>query len=524
MSTSDATYDDTSSDAATSVAPNPNQLKGVVMWMSGVLLALANFVAILDVSIANVSVPNIAGALGVSTAQGTWVITSYAVAEAISVPLTGWLAARFGTVRVFATALIGFGIASLLCGLSPNFYVLILARVIQGFCGGPLMPLSQTLLLSIFPKKLQPQAMAIWAITTLIGPIAGPVLGGTLCDNFGWGSIFLVNVPIAIAAGFLVWRVLSSQETATVKARVDVIGLLLLILWVGALQIMLDLGKDRDWFSSPLIVTLAVIAALGFVAFLIWELTDSHPIVDLKIFRHAGFTVAMVCLAMMIGSFFAINVVAPLWMQTNLGWTATSAGNATGLIGILAIFAAPIAAQLAAKYDPRVIIFCGVIWLAFITFMRSIANMDMSFGQIAIWIFLAGCAMPFFFMPLIQVSMGAVRPEETASASGLQNFIRTMAGAVATSFVTTAWENAGNSNHADLAGLIHPEGITQLLNQAGFTAEAATASIDRLVQGQSVMLATNQIFFGASIVFLLCAFLAWTLPRPKGPVDMSSVH
>jgi DHA2 family multidrug resistance protein len=148
----------------------------------------------------------------------------------------------------------------------------------------------------------------------------------------------------------------------------------------------------------------------------------------------------------------------------------------------------------------------------------------MSFGQIALWIFLAGCAMPFFFMPLIQVSMGAVRPEETASASGLQNFIRTMAGAVATSFVTTAWENAGNSNHADLAGLIHPDSITQLLSQAGFTPQAVTASVDRLVQGQSVMLATNQIFFGASIVFLCCAFLAWTLPRPKGPVDMSNVH
>ncbi len=519
MSTANPTADE-----ATDVPPSGHTLTGMALWMSGVLLALANFVAILDVSIANVSVPNIAGALGVSTSQGTWVITSYAVAEAISVPLTGWLAARFGTVRVFSTALIGFGIASLLCGLAPSFYLLIVARVIQGFCGGPLMPLSQTLLLSIFPKKLQPAAMAIWAITTLIGPIAGPVLGGTLCDNFGWGSIFLVNVPIAIGAGFLVWRVLFSAETATVKARVDVVGLMLLILWVGALQIMLDLGKDKDWFQSPMIITLAIVAALGFVAFLIWELTDKNPIVDLRIFRHAGFSVAMICLALMIGSFFAINVVAPLWMQTNLGWTATSAGNATGLIGILAIFAAPIAAQMAVRFDPRKIIFFGVLWLAFITFMRSSANTDMSFGQIAIWIFLAGAAMPFFFMPLIQVSMGAVRPEETASASGLQNFIRTMAGAVATSFVTTAWENAGNSNHAALAPLLHVDGLTTMLTNSGFSPEAATASIDRLLQGQSVMLATNQIFFGASIIFLLCSLLAWTLPRPKGPVDMSNVH
>ncbi|HWU49057.1 MAG TPA: DHA2 family efflux MFS transporter permease subunit [Asticcacaulis sp.] len=517
MSGSDTTAD------ATSVQQKPGhvQLQGMTLWMCGVLLALANFVAILDVSIANVSVPNIAGALGVSTSQGTWVITSYAVAEAISVPLTGWLAARFGTVRVFSMALIGFGLASLLCGLSPTFHILILARIIQGFCGGPLMPLSQTLLLTIFPKKLQPAAMAIWAITTLVGPIAGPVLGGTLCDNLGWGSIFLVNVPIAILAGFLVWRVLFSQETQTVKARVDVVGLLLLILWVGALQIMLDLGKDRDWFSSPLIVGLAVTAALGFVAFMIWELTDTHPIVDLHVFRHPGFSLAMICLALMIGSFFAINVIAPLWMQTNLGWTATSAGNATGLIGILAIVAAPIASQLTTKVDPRRLIFFGVMWLAFITFMRSIANTNMSHTEISIWIFLAGAGMPFFFMPLIQVSMGAVNPEETASASGLQNFIRTMAGAVATSFVTTAWENGANKSHAELAPFVNFHNLPASVTGGP---DGGLDTANQLLSSQALMISTNEVFMGAAIVFVACAFLAWILPKPQGPVDMSSVH
>ncbi len=501
------------------------QLTGMTLWMSGILLALANFAAILDVSIANVSVPNIAGALGVSTSQGTWVITSYAVAEAISVPLTGWLAARFGTVRVFSTALIGFGIASLLCGLSPSLNILIIARIMQGFCGGPLMPLSQTLLLTIFPPKLRPAAMSIWAITTLIAPIAGPVLGGTLCDNFGWGSIFLVNVPIAIGAGFLVWRVLFSQETQTVKSRVDVIGLALLVLWVGSLQIMLDLGKENEWFASPLIIGLAVTAVLGFIAFLIWELTDSNPIVDLRIFRYRGFSLAMVCMALMIGSFFAINVVAPLWMQTNLGWNATWAGNATGLIGILAIIAAPISAQLTAKVDPRRLIFLGVMWLAFITFMRSRGTTDMSFGEIGIWIFLAGAGMPFFFMPLISISMGAVAPNETASASGLQNFIRTMAGAVATSLVTTSWENAANANHAKMTDrLPNLQGAVDMLANGGFSREAALATADRLVQSQALMVATNEIFMAAAVIFALCACLAWTLPRPKGAVDMSSVH
>lgn len=517
MSGSDTTAD------ATSVQPKADrvQLQGMTLWLCGVLLALANFVAILDTSIANVSVPNIAGALGVSVSQGTWVITSYAVAEAISVPLTGWLAARFGTVRTFSMALIGFGIASLLCGISPNFHVLIFARVIQGFCGGPLMPLSQTLLLTIFPKKLQPAAMAIWAITTLIGPIAGPVLGGTLCDNLGWGSIFLVNVPIAILAGFLVWRVLFSQETQTVKARVDVVGLLLLIFWVGALQIMLDLGKDRDWFSSPLIVTLAVVAFLGFIAFMIWELTDAHPIVDLHVFRHPGFSLAMVCMALMIGSFFAINVLAPLWMQTNLGWTATSAGNATGLIGILAIVAAPIASQLTTKVDPRKLIFFGVMWLAFITFMRSQATTGMSHGEISIWIFLAGAGMPFFFMPLIQVSMGAVNPEETASASGLQNFIRTMAGAVATSIVTTAWANGATASQDKLAPFVKLHNLPPSVSSGP---DGGLSTATQLVQSQALMLSTNQVFMVCAGIFVACAFLAWILPKPQGPVDMSQVH
>ncbi len=522
----------TTADAPQLTSTGNVQLQGLTLWMCGILLALANFAAILDVSIANVSVPNIAGALGVSTSQGTWVITSYAVAEAISVPLTGWLALRFGTVRTFSVALIGFGIASLLCGLSPSLNVLIVARIIQGFCGGPLMPLSQTLLLTIFPKKQQPAAMAIWAITTLIGPIAGPVLGGTLCDTFGWGSIFLVNVPIAIGAGFLVWRVLFSQETKTKRERVDVVGLGLLVLWVGALQIMLDLGKENEWFSSPLIIGLAVTAVLGFISFVIWELTDSNPIVDLRIFRYRGFTLAMVCLALMIGSFFAINVIAPLWMQTNLGWTATSAGNATGLIGILAIIAAPIASQLTTKVDPRRLIFFGVMWLAFVTFMRSHADINMSYGQIAIWIFLAGAGMPFFFMPLISISMGAVAPSEVASASGLQNFIRTMAGAIATSFVTTAWENAANSNHAAIVPHVNLGGLVSLVSGGGdggaSGANGLTAlslsSADRLIQSQALMIATNEIFMGASIVFVCCAFLAWTLPKPKGPVDLSSVH
>lgn len=500
-------------------------LSGAALWMAGILLAIANFVAILDMSIANVSVPNIAGALGVSVTQGTWVITSYAVAEAVCVPLTGWLAARFGSVRVFAIALLAFAATSALCGLAPNFEILVFGRVLQGFAGGPLMPLAQTLLLTIYPPKQRPIAMAIWAITTLTAPVAGPMLGGVLCDNFGWGSIFLVNIPVAIAAAILVWRMLFYYQEPTTKARVDFVGLGLLVLWVGAFQIMLDLGKDNNWFESPMIVTLGVVALLGFIAFLIWELTDKNPIVDLKIFRHKGYTIAMVILPIAFGAFFATNVVAPLWLQANLHYTATSAGYATGLIGVLAIFAAPVAAGLSQKFDARWVLIFGLSWLTIMTFARSFANTDLTFWQISLTIFLTGLGMPFFFMPLIQMSMAAVHPSETASASGLQNFVRTMAGAVATSFVTTQWENMAHANHDKLIAVANGGEQTLKLGESlGYSREQGLWVIDHLAESQGVMLATNTVFIGSSLIFFACVLMVFLLPKPNKAVDMSGVH
>ena len=256
------------SSSSSSSAPVQSKL---LLWSAAGLLATANFLAVLDITIANVSVPNIAGNLGVSSSQGLWVITSYAVAEAITVPLTGWLAGRFGALRVFCTAMAGFGLFSALCGLSTSLEMLVLFRVLQGVAGGPLIPLSQTLLLLIFPKKQQPVALALWSMTTLIAPIVGPILGGQLCDNLGWPSIFYVNVPIAFVCAPLSFWLLRSKETPTSKTRVDGIGLLLLVVWVGALQIMLDLGKEHDWFESTMVVWLAIIAIVGFLAFLIWR-------------------------------------------------------------------------------------------------------------------------------------------------------------------------------------------------------------------------------------------------------------
>lgn len=499
-------------------------LTGAALWGAGVLLALANFVAVLDLSIANVSVPNISGALGASTSQGVWIITSYAVAEAITVPLTGWLAGRFGAVRTFATALIGFAVTSALCGLAPSLGLLVLFRVLQGICGGPLMALSQTLLMQIFPPRQRPAAMGLWAVTTLVAPVCGPILGGYLCDSFGWGSIFFVNVPVAALAGVMVWRTLARYEGATRRPPFDSVGLGLLVVWIAALQILLDLGKEHDWFQSPLIVALGVVALIGFAAFMIWELTERNPIVNLKVFRHRGFSTSMITMALVMGAFFATNVLTPLWLQSNMGYTATWAGYVTGMIGILAIVSAPITSQVMGKTDPRRILFIGVCWLAFTTFMRSHGESQMTFGQISIWLFLAGAAMPMFFLPVTTVALGAVNPEETADASGVLNFIRTMAGAVATSIVNTVWENNATRNHADLTSAM-PNAQASVDSLSGSMGSGpAIGAVNDLVGAQSVMLATNQLFLACAVVFAIAAALVWITPRPAREVDTSAAH
>jgi len=506
-------------------AAPPAVLAGLPLWLAGLLLAAANFVAVLDMSIANVSVPDIAGALGASTSQGTWVITSYAVAEAITVPLTGWLAGRFGAVRVFAVALTGFGLFSALCGMAPSLGALVTFRVFQGLAGGPIMALSQTLILTIFPKKSQGAAMGMWAVTTLVAPVLGPILGGVLCDGLGWEAIFWVNVPIALACAAMIWRMLRRHDTPTVKTRVDSVGLGLLVVWVGSLQVMLDLGKDRDWFASPLIVTLAVVAAIGFAAFLIWELTEKNPIVSLKIFRHRGFSVAMLTLSLAFGSIFATNVLTPLWLQGYMGYTATWAGLVAGMIGVLAIFSAPVVAKLAEKIDPRRIVFTGIVWLALITFMRSGFTSSMSYGQMAMWMLVMGAGLPMFFLPLTGLALGSVNPEETASAAGLMNFIRTLSGALATSLVTTAWENGSSRNQADLVGTLHGvSGVMDSLVAGGLSAGQALGQVAQMVQGQAVMLATDQILLAASGVFLFAAAAIWLAPKPTRAADVSAAH
>src|SRR5437763_1384313 len=328
---------------------------GFQLSNSAMMPARCTFMQVLNSTIANVSLPTISGNLGVSTSQGTWIITAFAAANGIGVPLTGWLMGRYGVVKTFAVSVLAFTAASFLCGIAWSLPSLVFFRVLQGGVSGPMIPGSQALLISIFPSDKRGTALGIWSITTLVAPICGPILGGYISDNYHWGWIFLINVPVGIAVTFLCWINLKSRETPARKLPIDTVGLGLLVVWVGALQVMLDQGKDLDWFSSTEITVLAVITAIGFAAFVIWELTEKNPVVDLSLFKRRNFALGTLAFCLGYAVFFAINLLMPLWLQTQVGYTATWAGLVAAPTGVVAVLPTPLAAKMMSKIDARIV-------------------------------------------------------------------------------------------------------------------------------------------------------------------------
>jgi DHA2 family multidrug resistance protein len=296
---------------------------------------------------------------------------------------------------------------------------------------------------------------------------------------------------------------------------VDFIGLGLLITWVGSMQIMLDKGEELDWFNSPIIVGLLLVAVVGFLAFIIWELTDDHPIVDLRIFRHRGFSMSCFAMSLTFAGMFSANVLIPLWLQTNQGYTASWAGIVTGFNGVLAIIAAPICAGLVARVDPRRLVSMGVIWMAIIFFWRSTMTQGLSFHQL-VWPQLAlGPAMPFFFIPVMSLAMATLTPAELAGGAGLLNFVRTTAGAFATSLTTTAWANSATvTRTAFVSRLNNAPGVIDNIQATGASHGQALGMLDNLIQSQAVMLATNHVFLGISVLMVISVGAVWLSPKP----------
>jgi DHA2 family multidrug resistance protein len=490
-----------------------------------IAVSLAVFMNVLDTSIANVSIPTISGDLGVSSDQGTWVITSFAVANAISVPLTGWLTDRIGQVRLFLASIVLFVLSSWMCGLSPTLPFLLLSRVIQGAVAGPMIPLSQTLLLASYPRAKAPVALAMWSMTTLIAPVAGPILGGWISDNISWPWIFYVNIPVGIAAALATWAIFRDRDSVIKKAPIDIVGLALLVIWVGSLQVMLDKGKDLDWFSSTTIVVLALVALIGFAFFVVWELTAEHPVVDLSLFKKRNFTGGTIALSVGYGLYFGNLVLLPLWLQTDIGYTATDAGLVMAPVGLFAILLSPVTGKFLPRTDPRKIATAAFVVFALCFWMRSRYTTGVDTWSLAAPTLVQGIAMAGFFIPLVSITLSGLPGHRIPAASGLSNFVRIMCGGIGTSIFTTAWDHRTTFHHAQLterASALDPtfgQSMTQL-GQLGLDNAQRYGMFDRLVNQQAAQLGVNDLFYISSIIFLVLIALIWiTRPERAGGGD-----
>lgn len=492
-------------------------LHGAKLLIAAILLGMTNFIAVLDLTITNVSIPHIAGSLAVSPAQGTWAITGYAVAEAITVPLTGWLALRFGILRTFIATIIGFGFFSVLCGISQTIEMLVIARIGQGLLGGPMMPLSQALLLRIFPREKANTATAIWAMTTVIAPVAGPLLGGYISDNWAWQWIFLINIPFCLVAAWGVGVMLRHVETPTEKRKIDGMGLALLVLWVGAFQVMLEQGREHDWFNTPFIVALGLIAALGFVVFIIWELTQDHPIVDVRVFRYRSFTISTLVLALGFAAFFCTMVLVPQWLQLNMGYTAQWAGYATAGTGLMAFFMAPFAARMAPDGDRRLMISAGLIFVGGVTLMRIVWTSQADFWTVAMPQILQGFGIPFFMIGLTMLAVQGVKEEDVPTATGLMSFCRTLAAAIATSLVMTGWEHSAQESRAEMVNVLHSDQAMATAETLHMPPEAARAMMEFVIESEALTVAMNHMFVISALLFFAAGLLVWLAPRPPRP-------
>lgn len=515
--------------AAPSHAPKP--LHGGDLILGTVALSLATFMNVLDSSIANVSLPAIAGNLGVSPTQGTWVITSFGVSNAISVPLTGWLTQRFGAVRLFTASVLLFVLASWMCGLASSLEMLIAFRVLQGLVAGPMIPLSQTLLLSSYPPAKAGMALAMWAMTTLVAPVTGPLLGGWITDNMSWPWIFYINIPVGLGAALVTWRIYAKRETPTKKLPIDTVGLSLLVLWVGALQIMLDKGKELDWFESSQIVILGLVALIGFAVFLVWELTQEHPVVDLRLFASRNFLFGVIALSVAYGLFFGNVVLLPMWLQQYMGYTASVAGMAVAPVGLLAILLSPIVGKNVTRVDPRWLATVAFLGFALVMWMRSHFNTLVDFNTILVPTILQGGAIAFFFIPLSAITLNGLTPDRIPSASGLSNFVRITAGAMGTSTVATIWDDRATLHHVHMAEKVSRtdpgamDGINALMS-SGMSFDQAAAQISRLIDQQAFTRAADDVYLISSVLFLCLIPIVW-LAKPKksaAAVDAGGAH
>jgi DHA2 family multidrug resistance protein len=507
-------------------------------WLIAVVVALAAFMEVLDTSIANVALPYMAGNLGASNDQSTWVLTSYLVSNAIILPISGWLAGAFGRKRFFMTCLGIFTVSSLLCGIAPNLGFLLLFRVLQGIGGGGLQPMAQAILADTFPPQQRGLAFALYGITAIMAPTIGPTLGGWITFNYSWRWIFFINLPVGLATWFLVRRFVEDPPyLARIKAagvKLDYIGIALLTLGIGALQILLDKGQEDDWFGSHFITTLIVVATVCLISLVIWEWFQKAPIIDVRMFKSFNFASSSLMMFTLGILLFSSLVLMPQFLQTLLGYTSELAGLALSAGGLVLLIEMPIMGQLTTKIQARRLIAFG--WLALsIAMFYSTQRIDLQLSfSAAVWLRIAQViGLGFLFVPITLAAYVGIAPEKNNSVAGIINFMRNMGSSVGTSLVTTLIARRSQFHQARLVQDVRIDnpnfvnsanGLAQHLASSGVGKHEAQivayARIYQSLQAQAASLAYIDTFkvlgVGAGIMFFLAFFLKKNDPGGGG--------
>ncbi len=504
-------------------------------WIITLAVMFATFMEVLDTTVVNVSLPHIAGNLSATIEESTWVLTSYLVANAIILPLTGWLATYFGRKRLLLYSVTGFTLASLLCGLAPTLPLLVVFRIIQGATGGAMQPLSQAVLLEAFPPQDRGKAMGFWGLGIVVAPILGPVLGGWLTDSYSWRWVFYINLPVGIASLVMTWLyVFDPPYLKRASDRIDYWGIGMLAVWIAALQIVLDLGQRHDWFESPFITGFTVIAAFTFVAFLVHEWRTEHPVIDLRVFKVRTYSTGVALMAVVGFVLYGSLVLLPIMLQTLLGYPSLEAGIAMAPRGLGAFIGMPAVGLLIGRFDPRKMVAAGLmvgggtlIWLGGL-------SLDAGYWDIFWPQFVQGVALSLLFVPLTTITMDPIPRERMGNATSLFNLTRNLGGSIGIAMTSTLLSRFEQANSVLLGSNVNPlnPASRSALEAArnGFMASGADvttatqrayAAIDGLVHQQAAIVSFVNLFRGLGILFLLIIPLVFLMRRPRagrGPV------
>ena len=510
-------------------------------WLIAVIVSLAAFMEVLDTSIANVALPYIAGSLASSNDESTWVLTSYLASNAIVLPISGWLAGTLGRKRFFMGCLFIFTVSSLLCGIAPSLGMLLLFRVLQGVGGGGLQPMAQAILADTFPPEKRGLAFALYGITVVVAPTIGPTLGGWITFNYSWRWIFFINIPVGIITLLLLYRVLEDPPYLTrlrgLKVKLDYIGIALLALGVGALQIFLDRGQEDDWFGSRFITTLVVVSAVSLVSLVIWEWFHKAPVVDVKMFKIFNFATANVMMFVLYVVLFSSLVMLPLFLQTLLGYTAQVAGFAISPGGLVLLIEMPLMGQLTTKVQVRRLIAFGwcVLTIAMYYSTQRI-DLQMSFTA-AMWLRVAQVlGMGFLFVPISLAAYNGIAPEKNNAVAALVSFMRNIGSSVGTSMVTTLLARREQYHQQILVGYVRPDSpnfqnalsaLTARLAHSGLGTVAARgqaiARFYQSVQDQAANLSYIDTYMVLAVMSGVMFFLAFVLKK-NNPGAGGAVH